>query len=449
MRTSKIMGVVAAGLFALTLGAQQAGATMNPPTAGISQVGNNSNSTSQSADSTAKTVQKNFNTPLSIFSVGSNWGGVKQYNDAGTKATSSNWNGTSQSLDQHQTVVPPKDDHGHKPPNHKSDCDKGRGPKSYDKGWDKGHDKGCKPECDKDRSDRSYSEGHDEGCKPAPKPDCDKSRGDKPHGDKPYGNQPKGPQPVRNVSQSAGNDNHTSQNATSEATTKQFNVNAPISVFSVGSNNGDVKQGNDASTSARSSNENGTSQGLDQHQSVEGRGNGDVSQDGRNSNSTSQNASSEATTKQVNINAPISVFSVGSNNGDVKQSNDADTKASSTNQNWTDQSLDQHQQVDGNGSSKPGHDYGRYGRSDANNGSSHDGDISQSGKNENSTNQNAESTAKTEQKNVNVPISLFSVGSNGGDVHQGNSANTQASSSNQNGTQQWLGQTQLVGGLLG
>ncbi len=305
MRTSKIMGVVAAGLFALTMGAQQAGAlTPNPPgPAGISQVGSNHNSTSQSADSTAKAFQKNFNSPLSFLSVGSNRGGVKQYNDAGTKATSSNRNGTSQSLDQHQTVVPPKDDHGQKrPARHKADCDKPRG---------------------------------------------DKPRGDKPHGDKPHGEQPKGPQPVRDVSQTGSNDNHTSQNATSEATTEQVNVNAPISVFSVGSNNGDVKQSNDAYTSAKSSNENGTSQGLDQHQSVKGRGNGDVGQHGRNSNSTSQNASSEAKTKQVNINAPISLFSVGSNGGDVHQGNSANTRASSSNQNGTQQWLGQTQLVGG------------------------------------------------------------------------------------------------------
>jgi hypothetical protein len=434
MRTPKIMGVVAAGLFALTLGAQQAGAlTTNPSTAGISQVGSNSNSTSQSADSTAKTTQKNFNTPLSIFSVGSNWGGVKQYNDAGTKATSSNRNSTAQDLNQHQTVVPSNDDHGDKPSKgHKPDCDKGRGPKPNDKDWGK-------------------SKGNDKGCKPAPKPDCHKPSGDKPHGDKPHGNEPKGPQPVRDVKQTGSNDNHTSQDAKSKATTKQVNVNAPISAFSVGSNNGDVKQGNDASTSAKSSNQNGTSQDLDQNQSVKGRGNGDVSQDGKNSNSTSQNASSEAKTDQVNVNAPISLFSVGSNNGDVKQSNDADTSASSKNQNWTDQNLDQNQKVAGNGGSKPGHDeYGKSaGKDEGMGGPSHNGDISQSGKNDNSTSQNADSTAKTEQKNVNVPISLFSVGSNGGDVHQGNSAHTQASSSNQNGTQQLLGQTQLVGGLLG
>jgi hypothetical protein len=319
------MGVVAAGLFALTLGTQQAGALAMNPTgpAGISHVGNNSNSTSQSADSTAKTVQKNFNTPLSIFSVGSNRGDVKQHNDADTKATSSNSNGTSQSLDQHQTVVPPKDDHGHKPPKgHKPECDNGRGPKSYDK-----------------------------GCKPAPTPDCDKPRGDKPHGDKPYGHkpdgdQPKGPKPVRDVKQTGSNDNHTSQNATSEATTKQFNVNAPVSVFSVGANNGDVKQSNDASTSAKSTNENGTSQDMDQSQSVKGRGNGDVSQDSQNSNSTSQNATSEAKTKQVNVNAPISLFSVASNNGDVHQGNSADTHASSSNQNGTQQTLGQTQLLD-------------------------------------------------------------------------------------------------------
>ncbi|MFL5816715.1 MAG: hypothetical protein ACJ76L_03850, partial [Conexibacter sp.] len=70
----------------------------------------------------------------------------------------------------------------------------------------------------------------------------------------------------------------------------------------------------------------------------------DQVQQATNSNSTTQSASSEATTKQVNVNAPVSVLSKGSNNGDVDQSNDATTVASSQNSNETYQSNDQNQQ---------------------------------------------------------------------------------------------------------
>jgi hypothetical protein len=171
-----------------------------------------------------------------------------------------------------------------------------------------------------------------------------------------------------------------------------------------------------------------------------------VSQDGHNGNETNQNASSEAKTSQTNVNMPISLFSVGSNNGDVHQSNDADTSASSKNHNFTDQSVDQNQKVDGGG--RGGYDNGGYNKGDDGKGGPKSSDVSQSGSNSNSTDQNATSTATTKQYNVNAPISLFSVGSNNGDVHQGNSADTHASSTNQNGTSQSLGQTQLVG-LLG
>src|SRR6202035_1488199 len=103
------------------------------------------------------------------------------------------------------------------------------------------------------------------------------SGGDKnPGGDKyPGGDKNRGDK-GSDVSQRGVNDNSTSQNAESEATTKQVNVNAPISVLSVDSNNGDVQQGNAADTSAKSSNDNGTGQWLDQSQGVKGgQGNGD------------------------------------------------------------------------------------------------------------------------------------------------------------------------------
>jgi hypothetical protein len=69
----------------------------------------------------------------------------------------------------------------------------------------------------------------------------------------------------------------------------------------------------------------------------------DQVQQAANTNSTSQSADSSATTKQANVNAPISVLSKGSNNGDVHQSNDATTISKSENNNQTKQSNDQQQ----------------------------------------------------------------------------------------------------------
>jgi hypothetical protein len=415
MRTSKFLGVVGAGLFALTLGAQQSGAlTMTPtnhPTPGISQVGKNINSTDQSAHSKAETKQKNVNLPVSFLSIWSNNGDVHQSNGAITKAESTNDNSTWQNLDQSQKVSP--ETHRSKP-----------GPKPEPKPT-------CKPTTEKNSDGGGY-----------------------PGGDKPDGDKKPGGDEAGNVSQRGSNDNWTSQNARSKATTKQVNVNAPISVLSFDSNNGDVKQGNAADTSAKSSNDNGTGQWLGQSQGVKGGGNGDVSQSGKNENSTDQHAKSDAKTQQANINAPISILSFGANNGDVRQSNWADTKAKSSNDNWTDQSLHQNQSVSGQGSpgGSPGgppptvYDSGNNGPKGPD-GSGGNGDVSQSGKNENSTDQYAKSDAKTEQKNVNLPISILSFGANNGDVHQGNAAGTFSGSSNSNGTQQQLGQGQNVGSV--
>jgi hypothetical protein len=234
--------------------------------------------------------------------------------------------------------------------------------------------------------------------------------------------------------QQATNGNSTSQDAQSTATTKQVNVNAPVSVLSEGSNNGDVKQSNDATTVASSENDNETHQSNEQEQqgSVQGGGsscgcdrpNGDSGatqdQSAENKNDTSQNASSDATTKQANVNVPISVLSKGSNNGDVRQSNDATTIAKSENENTTKQSNDQDQHGWVDGARKGG------------------GSLSQSqdASNDNSTSQNASSDATTKQANVNVPISVLSKGSNNGDVRQSNDATTIAKSENENTTKQ-------------
>src|SRR5262245_11076408 len=76
-------------------------------------------------------------------------------------------------------------------------------------------------------------------------------------------------------------------------------------------------------------------------------------QSGTNSNHTSQDASADATTKQANVHLPVSILSWGSNNGDVDQSNAADTKAYADNDNGTDQTVDQDQQAADEGRGTP------------------------------------------------------------------------------------------------
>ena len=68
-------------------------------------------------------------------------------------------------------------------------------------------------------------------------------------------------------------------------------------------------------------------------------------QSATNTNSTGQDAAASATTKQANLNLPVSVLSWGSNTGDVDQSNSAGTKAYAGNRNGTDQSVEQGQQA--------------------------------------------------------------------------------------------------------
>ena len=72
------------------------------------------------------------------------------------------------------------------------------------------------------------------------------------------------------------------------------------------------------------------------------------------------------------------------------------------------------------------------------------GGASQYGKVENGTQQYADSKAKTEQENKNIPFSFFEVGTNNGKVDQFNKADTQSKSENSNKTWQDLNQDQNV-----
>ncbi len=366
----------------LVLGAGAASAT-EPPQNGDalltqSQDATNTNTTDQDATANAETTQVNVNAPIAILSPGANNGDVDQSNTADTSATAGNSNTTDQSVTQDQD------------------------------GTTSGKCGSC--------GGGSVSQD-----------------------------------------QSGENSNDTYQDAEANATTNQYNVNAPISVLSPGANGsscnhscggsgGDVNQSNDADTSAWAGNQNDTTQTVDQSQDATVAGSGfcgcegpsiEQTQNGTNDNSTDQDADANASTNQYNVNVPIAVLSPGANNGDVNQSNQADTDATAYNGNTTNQSITQDQDAavrgDGCGTCHGG-----------------GGSISQdqTGENTNHTDQDATANAHTYQTNWNTPIAILSPGANGGDVNQSNDATTTAWAGNSNETDQSVdqGQHAVIGG---
>jgi hypothetical protein len=236
------------------------------------------------------------------------------------------------------------------------------------------------------------------------------------------------------------NNNSTDQSAHADATTKQANFNVPISVLSYGSNNGNVDQSNKAYTDSNAENYNSTKQSSGEDHQSSKHDYGQQADGGQNSNRTDQHAYADAFTKQVNVNAPISVLSYGSNNGNVDQSNKAYTDSNAENYNST-------KQKDGQEHQSPKHD--DYKRSNCEpqkdhnqNGYDQNGygpkghDQAESGSNKNDTYQRAYADAYTKQKNFNTPVSFLSFASNNGNVNQSNKAYTDANAENLNSTYQ-------------
>jgi hypothetical protein len=385
MRSSRFLGVVAAPVIALMIGAGVGVAAVSEHGA-ASQHGANKNGSSQDAWSKGHTDQKNLSFPISADhgkdgKYGSkdgrdNGGFASQDNAADTNSNANNDNQTKQSLNQQQLKAVQ---------NFFEKFRKDMGDwKDGGNGWSDGYN------------------GNGSG-----------SSGD--------------------VSQYGNNSNWTDQSAWSDATTKQANINAGIGFGA----SGDVNQSNDAQTKSNASNDNATHQKLNQQQAVisqdfgkDGKkfspksSHGDVSQAGSNDNYTSQDANSKAKTDQANIYAPITLWSKDGHGADVNQSNSADTKSNASNNNWTDQYLNQDQAVIGQG------------------GHPSSGDVSQYGKNSNGTDQSAASQAKTEQVNIYAPITLW--GGSPGNVSQSNTAHTNSSANNSNGTVQGQNQSQAA-----
>ena len=362
----------------LVLGGGAANATEIVPGADAiltqTQDATNTNTTDQTATANAETTQVNVNAPIAILSPGANSGDVTQSNTADTTATAGNTNTTDQSVWQDQTGIV------------SGGCGScGGGSISQD--------------------------------------------------------------------QSGENTNDTTQDSEANASTTQYNVNAPIAILSPGAggsscdpcggSGGDVNQSNDATTTAWAGNQNDTTQTVGQSQDATVAGSGFCgcegpsiaqTQIGTNDNTTDQNATANAETTQVNVNAPIAILSPGANSGAVTQSNQADTNATAYNGNTTDQSIWQKQDAvvrgDGCGNCHSG-----------------GGSISQdqSGENTNDTTQDAVANATTEQQNLNVPIAILSPSCGchgGGDVNQSNDAATTAWAGNSNATSQSVTQDQ-------
>ena len=169
-------------------------------------------------------------------------------------------------------------------------------------------------------------------------------------------------------------------------------------------------------------------------------------QEATNENSTTQDAGSTAETRQVNDYAPVAVLSPGSNNGDVEQSNEAETKAVAANSNDSEQSIDQDQAAE----SRDGKD------SCGKCGSGGNVEQTQDAANNNTTDQDASANAVTNQSNQigNQPEKSPAYGSkegyadhrkgDDGDVEQSNKAETTAVAVNDNDSKQSIDQDQTA-----
>jgi hypothetical protein len=238
------------------------------------------------------------------------------------------------------------------------------------------------------------------------------------------------------------------QTAKSHAKTKK-QIHSPVNVAEPRTDEGQVDQHNDANITAKSENWNAW-QSLKQSQAPEvqysnerwsndvtdGQAADGASQTGIMSDDTGQHAS-DAKTPQINVTAPTSVHTVAANT-DVSQHKDAERQAKSEG-NEASPKLDQNPEVEDSEAHSHGDCNCSSDSSDSRNGISNDHDsgdgASQDGKVENSTVPEAQSPAESEPVNVNVPISVSSVGSNPGDVSRGNPAEPHAKS--ENGTEKW------------
>jgi hypothetical protein len=300
------------------------------------------------------------------------------------------------------------------------------------------------------------------------------------------------PAPTPSALQLGHQEARTNQQAGSQAKSTQLapiNLNAPVQLLSLGSNGGKTVQSNSSTAESAAENWAKTVQVMDQDQVVRGDSGSHPSypshpssdehdgnkhdgkqhkpdhrgcehgpqwkhherptghpgqhaekgprhetsaiQNGEQHAATNQEAQSEATSTQVlpvNANVPVQVLSVGSNGGNTEQANSSKAESSAENTAGTKQVLGQNREVAGSG-----HGSGR---------------AIQNGEQQAATNLEAQSEATSTQVlpvNVNVPVQVLSVGSNGGNTAQSNSSSAGSHAGNTAGTFQGLAQSQLVG----
>jgi hypothetical protein len=287
--------------------------------------------------------------------------------------------------------------------------------------------------------------------------------------------------PVQVADQAA----RTDQDAHSFAKSEQIlpiNANVPVQILSLGHNGGDTTQSNRSSAESAAVNKAWTDQSIDQHQRSYPKAHDEAPKyDGHESHpekdhcpkgadgedhdwkdrgpkgdswekgpkgpegafqgasqwaGTRQDAHSKAESTQfvpINVNAPIQVLSLGENGGDTKQSNRSSAESAAVNESGTEQSVDQSQQA-GNGS---------WG---------HGGGPFQGASQAASTDQDAHAAATSKQiapVNVNAPIQVLSLGSNGGDTWQSNRSSAESAAANEAWTAQSADQQQAAGGQGG
>lgn len=185
-----------------------------------------------------------------------------------------------------------------------------------------------------------------------------------------------------------------------------------------------------------------------------------VVQYAQQSNGITQQARAVATSKQVapvDVNSPVSVLSLWSNDGKVTQANLSEAGASASNRNWSKQanrltqtpkSTHGNRRCDPRGrrgrrsGRKPGHGWGNPGGPGS----------QQKATQGNSIGQNAQAESTSTQilpVNANVPVSVLSSGSNNGSVTQGNVSSANSTASNRNHSTQSNQAGQHTTGLLG
>jgi hypothetical protein len=211
------------------------------------------------------------------------------------------------------------------------------------------------------------------------------------------------------------------------------NTNAPIRVLSPG-HDGDVEQTNSVDSEANASNENDADQSIDQEQSSEsgrccssGTGIQVAGQEAKN-DQDALGLSLAAQKGASNSNTPIRVKSRG-DGGDVEQTNSVDSEANASNENSSEQSIDQ-EQSGGGGSCKC---HGDLGIQVAGQRSKNDQDAA------------ALSLAFQEgASNKSKPLRVLSPGDDG-DVEQSNSVDSEANAENSNDSDQSIDQDQSAG----